>query len=90
MATVGHLAMPCERNSIEQNPIQEMLRRRNVDFLNAGKCPGYQGEGACYGPWLEWNVILRCISSSLILGPFRNVHNPSALFYSKGAVDHED
>lgn len=90
MATLGCLAVTCERNSTEQHPIQEMLRERSVDFLSPGTCPGYQEEVACQGQWLEGNVVLQYFSSSVILDPLCNVHNPAALFHSKGVVDRED
>lgn len=49
MAALGRLAVACERNSVERDPIQEMLRGRSVGFLSAGTCPGYQEEVASCG-----------------------------------------
>lgn len=82
--------MPCERSSVEDDPIQEMLRGRSVDFLSLGLCPGYQEEVACYDPCLEENVFLKYFTSAQILDPLCRVHNPAELFHSREAVDPED
>lgn len=90
MAILGHLAVPSERNCMEQDPIQWTLRGRSVHFLSLGTCTGYQEEAACCGPGIERNVILQYFSSSLILYSLCSVHNPAALFHSRGAVVCED
>jgi len=80
MAPLVCSAAPRETNSVEQNPIQEMLRGRSIDFLSPGTCPGYQEEVACCGPWLEGDGILQHFTSSQILDSRCNVHKSLQCF----------